>query len=157
MSAAGRARIAEAPETAVGRLEEGDRQAKTDRQAQAGIIGGGTRGNGKLVAIGNETDARRSGLARTRIGSIWRWAEWSDSGIFESRPSLASRSACEIIGTVGDVRSSALDLPLQPEVFYNDHPYPWYGPTMLVGTGKDPQPLAAAIRREATTLNYARW
>jgi hypothetical protein len=29
----------------------------------------------------------------------------------------------------------------------------WYGPTMLVRTGGDPLPLAAAIRREATTLN----
>lgn len=110
-------------------------------------------GDGKLVAIVNETAARRYWPGADPIGKRLAMGSVERFGYFRVAPAPGQPEWREIVGIIGDVRSSALDLPPQPEVFYSYRQYPWYGPAMLVRTGGDPLPLAAAIRREATTLN----
>ncbi|HTI51801.1 MAG TPA: FtsX-like permease family protein, partial [Planctomycetaceae bacterium] len=58
-----------------------------------------------------------------------------------------------MVGVVADIRSSALDLPPQPEVFYSYRQFPFYNPTLLLRTLGDPLSLAGMIRREAVALN----
>ena len=58
-----------------------------------------------------------------------------------------------MVGVVADIRSSALDLAPQPEVFYSYRQFSWYSPTLLVRTVGDPLSLAAEIRRQAAALN----
>ena len=74
-------------------------------------------------------------------------------GYFRVPPAPGQPEWREIIGVVGDIRSSALDLPPQPEVFYSYRQYPWYSPTLLVRTIGEPLSLAAATRHEAVALN----
>jgi predicted permease len=113
----------------------------------------GDAGDGKLVAIVNETAARRYWPGADPIGKNLAMGSLERFGYFRVPPAPGQAEWREIVGVIGDVRGSALDLPPQPEVFYSYRQYPWYGPTLLVRTGGDPLPLAAAIRREATTLN----
>jgi len=113
----------------------------------------GDAGDGKLVAIVNETAARRYWPGADPIGKRLAMGSVERFGYFRVAPEPGQPEWREIVGVIGDVRGSALDLPPQPELFYSYRQYPWYGPTMLVRTGGDPLPLAAAIRREATTLN----
>jgi predicted permease len=113
----------------------------------------GDTGDGKLVAIVNETAARRYWPGADPIGKSLAMGSLERFGYFRVPPAPGQAEWREIVGIVGDVRSSALDVPPQPEIFYSYRQYPWYGPTMLVRTGGDPLLLAAAIRREAMALN----
>ncbi len=113
----------------------------------------GDTGDGKLVAIVNETAARRYWPGADPIGKSVAMGSSERFGYFRVPPAPGQPEWREIVGVIGDVRSSALDVPPQPEVFYSYRQYPWYGPTMLVRTAGDPLPLAAAIRREAMALN----
>jgi ABC-type antimicrobial peptide transport system permease subunit len=62
-----------------------------------------------------------------------------------------------IIGVVGDVRSSALDRPAIPEIYYtftqNTAATPDAGVTLVVGTGARPEALAAAVRAAIREVN----
>ena len=110
-------------------------------------------GDGKLVAMVNETAARRYWPGEDPIGKHVAMGSAERFGYFRVSPAPGQPEWREIVGVIGDVRSSALDLPPQPEVFYSYRQYPWYSPTLLVRTHGDPLPLAAAIRRQATALN----
>lgn len=109
--------------------------------------------DGKLVAIVNETAARRYWPAEDPVGKHLAMGSAERFGYFRVPPAPGQPEWREIVGIVGDVRSSALELPPQPEVFYSYRQYSWYNPTLLVRTSGDPLTLAAAIRSQAMTLN----
>ena len=109
--------------------------------------------DGKLVAIINETAVRHYWLGTDPIGKRIAMGSGQQFGYFRVPPAPGQPEWREIIGVVGDIRSSALDLPPQPEVFYSYRQYPWYTPTLLVRTIGEPLSLAAATRHEAVALN----
>jgi hypothetical protein len=74
-------------------------------------------------------------------------------GYFRIPPPPGQPEWREVVGVVADIRSSALDLPPQPEVFYSYRQFPWYTPTLLLRTVGDPLSLVAETRREAAALN----
>jgi len=113
----------------------------------------GDAGDGKLVAIINETAARRYLLGTDPVGKRIAIGSAQRFGYFRAPPAPGQPEWREIVGVVGDIRSSALDLPPQPEVYYSYRQYPWYSPTLLVRTFGDPQRIVAAIRREAAALS----
>ncbi|MGH9658036.1 MAG: ABC transporter permease, partial [Bryobacteraceae bacterium] len=86
-------------------------------------------GDGKLVAIINETAANRFWRGADPIGRRIAMGSAQRYGYFRVPPAPGQPEWREIVGVVGDVRSSALDLPPQPEIFYNYRQYPWYSPT----------------------------
>jgi predicted permease len=113
----------------------------------------GDASDGKLVAIINETAGRRYWPGTDPIGKRIAMGSAQRFGYFRVPPAPNQPEWREIIGIVGDIRSTALDLPAQPEVFYSYRQYPWYSPALLVRTVDDPLSLAAAIRRETAALN----
>lgn len=110
-------------------------------------------GDGKLVAIVNETAARllwpgvNPAGRRIAIGSQERF------GYFRVPPPPGVPEWREVVGVVGDIRSSALDTPPQPEVYYSHRQFSWYHPALLLRTAGDPLRLAAGVRREAAALS----
>ncbi len=109
--------------------------------------------DGKLVAIINETAVRHYWLGTDPIGKRIAMGSAQQFGYFRVPPAPGQPEWREIIGIVSDIRSSALDLPPQPEVFYSYRQYPWYSPTLLVRTIGEPLSLSAATRHEASALN----
>jgi len=109
--------------------------------------------DGKLVAIVNEAAARllwpgtNPAGRRIAIGSLERF------GYFRVPPPPGVPEWREIIGVVGNIRSSALDTPPQPELFYSYRQFSWYNPVLLLRTAGDPFQMAAEVRRAARTLN----
>ncbi len=113
----------------------------------------GDAGDGKLVAIVNETAARLYWPGEDPVGKRFAMGSRERFNYFRAPPRPGEAEWREIVGVVADVRSSGLDLPSQPEVFYDYRQFPWYGPTLVVRTDGDPLQLAAAIRRAASALN----
>ena len=113
----------------------------------------GDTGDGKLVAIVNETAARLYWPDEDPVGKRFVIGSRERFGYFRPTQRPGEPEWREIVGIVADVRSSGLDLPAQPEVFYNYRQFPWYGPTLVLRAGGDPLLLASAIRREASALN----
>ena len=110
-------------------------------------------GDGKLVAIVNETAARRLWPGADPIGRRIAMGSGQRFGYFRIPPAPGQPEWREVVGVVADVRSSALDLEPQPEVFYSYQQFSWYSPTLLVRTAGDPLALGAEIRRRAAALN----
>jgi putative ABC transport system permease protein len=110
-------------------------------------------GDGKLVAIVNETAARRLWPGADPIGRRIGMGSAQHFGYFRIPPPPGQPEWREVVGVVADIRSSALDLPAQPEVFYSYRQFAWYNPTLLLRTAGDPLSLAAETRREVAILN----
>ena len=110
-------------------------------------------GDGKLVAIVNEIAAHRLWQGADPIGQRIAMGSAQHFGYFRIPPPPGQPEWREVVGVVADIRSSALDLPPQPEVFYSYRQFPWYTPTLLLRTVGDPLSLAAETRREAAALN----
>jgi len=109
--------------------------------------------DGKLVAMVNETAARRLWPGTDPIGRRIAMGSSQRFGYFRISPAPGQPEWREVVGVVADIRSSALDLAPQPEVFYSYRQFPWYGPTLLLRTAGDPLALAAETRRVAAALN----
>jgi putative ABC transport system permease protein len=109
--------------------------------------------DGKLVAIVNEAAARRYWPGEDPIGKRLAMGGAERFNYFRVPPAPGQAEWREIVGIVADVRSSALDLAPQPEVFFSYRQFPWYNPALMVSTVSEPRSLTAAIRREATALN----
>ncbi len=110
-------------------------------------------GDGRLVALINETAARLYWPGEDPVGMRMALGSRERFGYFKAPPQPGQPEWREIVGVVGDVRGSGLDVVPQPEVFYNYRQYPWYTPNLVVRSRGDPIQLAAAIRREVSVLN----
>ncbi|MBI2687347.1 MAG: ABC transporter permease [Acidobacteria bacterium] len=107
----------------------------------------------KLVAIVNETAARLYWRGEDPVGKRLAMGSSERFGYFRVPPRPGEPEWRQIIGVVSDIRSSALDQPPQPEVFFSYRQYPMYSPTLVVQTEGDPLALAPAVRQEALRLN----
>jgi predicted permease len=107
----------------------------------------------KLVAIVNETAARLYWRGEDPIGKRLAIGSRERFGYFQVPPRPGEPEWREIVGVVADVRTSALDQPPQPEVFFSYRQFSLYSPTLVIRTEGDPLSLAAAVRQEALRLN----
>ncbi|MBI3472108.1 MAG: ABC transporter permease [Candidatus Solibacter usitatus] len=108
-------------------------------------------GEGRFPAIVNETAARLYWPGQDPLGKRFAMGSLERLGYFRARGNEPEWR--EIVGVVADVRSSGLDVPAQPEVFYSYRQFPWYGATLVARAEGDAARLAAAIRRETLALH----
>jgi putative ABC transport system permease protein len=110
------------------------------------------RRDGPLVAVVNETAARRYWAGEDPIGK--RFAMGSRERFGSFRPVKPGEVEWrEIVGVVGDVRSGGFASSVQPEVFYSYKQFPVYEPSLIVRTAGDPAALAQAIRSQLADVN----
>ena len=110
------------------------------------------RGDGVLVAILNETAARRYWAGTDPIGRRFAIGSADRFGSFRAvrNGEIEWR---EIVGVVADMRSAGFASPIQPEVYYNYKQYPLYDPSIVIRTTDDPVRLIAAARREIKAVS----
>ena len=110
------------------------------------------RAEGKLVAILNETAARRYWSGEDPIGKRFAIGSRDRFGSFRPPPPGGIEWR-EIVGVVSDIRSAGQIAPIEPEVYYSYHQFPIYSPSLIVRTEAQPLPLAAAVRREIEAVS----
>lgn len=107
----------------------------------------------KLVTVLSETAARRYWPGEDPIGKRFVSGSAERFGWFRSPPSESGPEWREIIGVVGDVRSSGYGSAPLPIAYYSHQQAPVNAPFLLVRTEGEPASLAAAVRDEITNLN----
>jgi predicted permease len=113
---------------------------------------GDDRADGVLVAIVNETAARRHWPGEDPIGKRFAIGSRERFGSFRAvRPGEVEWR--EIVGVVSDVRSAGFAAAVQPEVYHPYQQFPLYDPSLIVRADSDSATLAAAIRREIAAVN----
>jgi predicted permease len=110
------------------------------------------RADGTLVAIINETAARRYWPGEDPIGKRFALGSRERFGSFR-QPKPGEVEWREIVGVVADVRSGGFASDIQPEVFYNYRQFPLYDPSLVVRTTGDPAAMMQAIRGAITATN----
>jgi len=110
------------------------------------------RADGKLVAIVNETAARRYWPGEDPIGKRFAVGSRERFGSFR-QVAEGEVEWREIVGIVSDIRTAGQSAPVEPEVYYCYRQFPIYGPSLIVRTDGDPLALAGAIRREIQSVN----
>ena len=110
------------------------------------------RADGKLVAILNETAARRYWPGENPVGKRFAIGSLERFGSFR-QVAAGEVEWREVVGIVSDIRSAGQSAPVEPEVYYCYRQYPVYGPTLLVRTDGDPLSLAGAVRREIEAVD----
>lgn len=109
--------------------------------------------DGKLVAVLNETAARRYWPGEDPIGKRFAIGSRERYGSFRAPVEPGGIEWREIVGVVSDVRSAGFAADVQPEVYFCYKQFPIYGPTLIVRTHGDPMLLAGAIRREIAAVS----
>ena len=89
----------------------------------------------ELVAVINETMARRFWPGEDPVGRFFRWGPPSIKG-----------PRVKILGIVGDARQFGLDRPVEPQYFFSTDQFPVWNATLVVRTTGDVSGLAATIR-----------
>jgi putative ABC transport system permease protein len=110
------------------------------------------RADGHLVAVVNETAARRYWPGEDPVGRRFAVGSSERFGSFR-RPPPGGIEWREIVGVVGDVRSGGFASSVQPEVFYSYKQFPVYEPSLIVRTAGDPAALAEQIRSLVAAIN----
>jgi len=110
------------------------------------------RADGKLVAILNETAARRYWHGEDPVGKRFAIGSRERYGGFR-RVAAGTIEWREIVGIVSDIRSAGQSAPVEPEVYYCYRQFPIYGPSLVIRTEGDPLALAPAVRREIQAVN----
>jgi hypothetical protein len=110
------------------------------------------KADGKLVAILNQTAARRYWLGEDPIGKRFAIGSRERFGSFR-QISPGEIEWREIIGVVSDIRTAGQSAPVEPEVYYCYKQFPIYGPNLVVRTEGDPVAVAGSIRREIPAVN----
>ena len=113
------------------------------------------RADGHLVAVVNETAARRYWPGEDPVGKRIAIGSSERFGSFRQvRPGEVEWR--EIVGVVADVRSAGFAASVQPEVFHSYKQFPLYDPSLIVRTAGDPAALTQSIRSEIAAVNPAR-
>lgn len=110
------------------------------------------RADGQLVAILNETAARRLWPGADPIGKRFVLGSRERLGSFRA-VRLGEKEWREVVGVVRDVRSAGFASPVLPEIYYSYKQYPIYDPSLIVRTDDDVASTAGAVRREVTAVN----
>ncbi|MCH9648348.1 MAG: ABC transporter permease [Deltaproteobacteria bacterium] len=101
------------------------------------------------VVVINETMARRFWPDGDPLGQRLVMGELV-KGIFPNLP-----LTMEVVGVVGDVKQSALDLPPEPEMFVPFSQYAWSNMFLLVRSAADPRALDASVRSQIKEMDPA--
>jgi putative ABC transport system permease protein len=110
------------------------------------------RSDGALVAVLNETAARRYWPGEDPIGKRFAMGSGDRFGSFRAvQPGEIEWR--EIVGVVSDVRSGGFASNLQPEVYYSYKQYPLYDPALIVRTAGDPTSMIQSIRTVMEAVN----
>ena len=99
----------------------------------------------RLVAVINESMARRYWPAEDPLGQRFRWARDGDD-----------QGWLTVVGIVGDIKSSGLDADDPPTVYapYEQRQFPWLRWTsVVVRTESDPRGLIAAVRSQLLQID----
>jgi putative ABC transport system permease protein len=110
------------------------------------------RADGALVAIVNDTAARRYWPGEDPIGKRFAVGSRERFGSFRAVPP-GQIEWREVVGVVSDVRSAGFAAELQPEVYHSYKQFPLYDPSLIVRATEDTATLVAAIRREIEAVN----
>jgi putative ABC transport system permease protein len=110
------------------------------------LPGDSDRADGKLVAVLNETAARRHWPGEDPIGKRFAVGSRERFGSFR-QPPPGGIEWREVVGVVSDIRSGGQRAPVEPEVYYSHKQFPIYGPTIVVRTETAPGTLAPAVRQ----------
>jgi putative ABC transport system permease protein len=110
------------------------------------------RADGTLVAIVNDTAARRYWPGEDPIGKRFAIGSRERFGSFREPPPGGIEWR-EIVGVVSNVRSAGFASDFQPEVYYNYKQFPLFDPALIIRTMGDPAPLVTAVRREIEAVN----
>jgi predicted permease len=110
------------------------------------------RADGTLVAVLNETAARRYWPGQDPIGRRFAVGSRERFGSFR-RVVDGQIEWRRIVGIVSDVRSGGQRAPIEPEVYYSHQQFPIYGPTIVVRTAVDPASLAGPARQAIESAN----
>ena len=111
------------------------------------------RADGALVAIVNETAARRYWPGEDPIGKRFAIGSRERFGFFRAPPQPGDVEWREIVGVVADFRSAGFASEIQPEVYYNYKQFPLYDPSIIVRTTGDPDAMRQSIRATIAATN----
>ena len=111
------------------------------------------RADGALVAIVNETAARRYWPGEDPIGKRFAIGSRERFGFFRAPPKPGDVEWREIVGVVADFRSAGFASDIQPEVYYNYKQFPLYDPSIIVRTTGDPDAMRQSIRATIAATN----
>ena len=107
----------------------------------------------KLVAVISETAARRYWPGEDPIGRRFATGSLEHFGWFRRPADQFGPEWREVVGVVGDVRSSGYDSGTLPIAYYSHHQASVNSPFILVRTADGAPSLASAVRNEILTLN----
>ena len=113
------------------------------------------RADGALVAIVNETAARRYWPGEDPIGKRFAIGSRERFGFFRAPPKPGNVEWREIVGVVADFRSAGFASDLQPEIYYNYKQFPLYDPSIIVRTTGDPEAMRQSIRATIAATDAA--
>jgi putative ABC transport system permease protein len=111
------------------------------------------RADGHLVAVVNETAARRYWPGDDPIGKRFTIGSRERFGFFRAPPTPGAIEWREIVGVVADFRSAGFASEIQPEVFYNYKQFPLYDPSIVVRTTGEPDAMFQSIRAAIAATN----
>jgi len=107
-----------------------------------------------LVAIVSEETARRYWPGQDPVGKRFVIGSLDRlSGFLRAPQNPPGPEWREIVGVVGDVRSSGFGAEVLPVVYYPHRQFAIYGPTILVRTPRDPLSLGSTVRNEINALH----
>jgi putative ABC transport system permease protein len=113
------------------------------------------RADGTLVAVINETAARRYWPGEDPVGKRFALGSRERFGSFRQLPYPGAIEWREIVGVVSDIRSAGFAAEIQPEVYYGYKQFPLYDPRIVVRAASDRaiETLATAVRQEIRAVN----
>jgi putative ABC transport system permease protein len=115
-------------------------------------FGSTDRADGRLVAVINQTAARRYWAGEDPIGKRFAVGSRERFGSFRAvQPGEIEWR--EIVGVVGDIRSSGFARDVQPEVFYSTQQFPLYDPSFVIRSAGGQLPTLEALRAALTGIN----
>jgi predicted permease len=114
---------------------------------------GDDRADGALVAIINETAARRHWPGEDPIGKRFAIGSRERFGFFRAPARPGDIEWREIVGVVADFRSAGFAASIQPEIFYSYKQFPLYDPSIVVRTTGDPAGVVQSVRAAIAGIN----
>lgn len=117
------------------------------------LLSGSDSSAGKLVAVVNETAAKRYWPGESPVGKRFAIGSRERFGYFRPPPSPGAIEWREVVGVVSDVRTAGFGSQIQPEVYYSHQQFPIYDPLLLVRTAGDPMLTVPAIREHVRAVN----
>jgi putative ABC transport system permease protein len=111
------------------------------------------RADGTLVAIVNETAARRHWPGEDPIGKRFAIGSRERFGFFRAPARPGDIEWREIVGVVADFRSAGFAANIQPEIFYSYKQFPLYDPSIVVRTTGDPAAVVQSVRAAIAGVN----